>query len=134
VASRARRLAVVLISLTILCVLVAGVRSQSNAPRRLTTTAPESFNINPTLSGDGSRVLFESNANSTPTGFRVVALEINSTNATNAPATPAELSRSRGPAPAVSQDGRRVAFASRDDPTGENRDGDSEVFLHDGVT
>src|SRR2546423_4365138 len=60
VASRARRLAVVLITAASLCLLVNGVRSQVNAPRRLTTTAPESFNINPTLSGDGLRVVFES--------------------------------------------------------------------------
>ncbi|HVF44103.1 MAG TPA: hypothetical protein VM936_13860, partial [Pyrinomonadaceae bacterium] len=129
-ASRARRLAVVLISVTIFGLLVAGVRSQSNAPRRLTTTAHESVNINPTLSGDGSRVVFESSAGSTPAGFRVVALE---TNAAAASAPASELSRSRGPAPAVSQDGRRVAFASRDDPVGENRDGDSEIFFHDGA-
>ncbi|HKG14899.1 MAG TPA: lamin tail domain-containing protein, partial [Pyrinomonadaceae bacterium] len=135
-ASRARRLAVVLISATIFCLLVAGVRSQSNAPRRLTTTAPESVNINPTLSGDGSRVVFESSAGSTPAGLRVVALETNetrATNATDASVLPTELSRSRGPAPAVSQDGRRAAFASKDDPVGENRDGDSEIFFHDGA-
>ena len=129
-ASRARRLAVVFISATIFCMLAAGVRSQSSTPRRLTTTAPESVNINPALSGDGSRVVFESSAGSTPAGFRVVALE---TDSTNAPAPAAELSRSRGPAPAVSQDGRRLAFASRDDPVGENRDGDSEIFFHDGA-
>ncbi|MFL6286546.1 MAG: lamin tail domain-containing protein, partial [Pyrinomonadaceae bacterium] len=124
------RLAVALIPAILLCLIVNGVRSQSNAPRRLTTTAHEAFNINPTLSGDGSRVVFESSAGSTPAGFRVVALE---TDATSAPATPAELSRSRGPAPSVSRDGRRVVFASKDDPTGENRDGDSEIFLHDGA-
>lgn len=129
-ASRARRLAVVFSSVAIFCLCVAGARSQSNAPRRLTTTALESVNINPTLGGDGSRVVFESSAGSTPVGFRVVALE---TNTTDPPAPPTELSRSRGPAPAVSQDGRRVAFASRDDPVGENRDGDSEIFLHDGA-
>src|SRR3954452_15257011 len=97
------RLAVALIPAILLCLIVNGVRSQSNAPRRLTTTAQESFNINPTLSGDGTRVVFESSAavaGSSHVGFRVVALE---TNATNAPATPSELSRSRGPAPAISQ-------------------------------
>src|SRR5689334_20853541 len=105
--------------------LAAGARTQSNAPRRLTTTAQESVNINPTLSGDGARVVFETNAGSTPAAFRVVAL---GTDATNAAVSPSELSRSRGPAPAVSQDGRLAAFASRDDPFGENRDGDSEIF------
>lgn len=129
-ASRARRLAVVFIPTVIFLVLAAGARSQSNAPRRLTTTPRESVNINPTLSGDGSRVVFESSAGSTPAALRVVALE---TDATDAPVTLSELSRSRGPAPAVSQDGRLSAFASRDDPLGENRDGDSEIFFHDGA-
>lgn len=131
-ASCARRLTVVLSSAIIFCLLAAGVRSQTSVPRRLTTTAPESVSINPTLSGDGSRVVFESSAGSTPAGFRVVALSTNATNAADASFLPSELSRSRGPAPAVSQDGRRVAFASKDDPLGENRDGDSEIFFHDG--
>ncbi|HYY99483.1 MAG TPA: lamin tail domain-containing protein, partial [Pyrinomonadaceae bacterium] len=130
-ASRVRRLAVVLVPSIAFCLLAAGARSQSDAPRRLTNTAPESVNINPSLSGDGSRVVFETSApaaGSTAAGFRVVALEAN---ADSAP--PSELSRSRGPAPALSQDGRRAAFASKDDPTGENPDGDSEIFLHDGA-
>jgi Tol biopolymer transport system component len=128
VASRAARLAVVFVPVIIFCMLAAGARTQSNAPRRLTTTAHESVNINPTLSGDGTRVVFETSAGSTPAAFRVVAMD---TNATNAAGTPSELSRSRGPAPAVSQDGRLAAFASMDDPVGENRDGDSEIFFQD---
>jgi Tol biopolymer transport system component len=133
VASRAARLAVVFIPAIIFFMLAAGARTQSNAPRRLTTTAQESVNLNPTLSGDGTRVIFETSAGSTPAAFRVVALETDATNAANVSATPSELSRSRGPAPAVSQDGRLSAFASRDDPVGENRDGDSEIFFHDGA-
>ena len=34
---------------------------------------------------------------------------------------------------AVSQDGSRIAFASKDDPLGTNADGNSEIFLFDGA-
>ena len=40
---------------------------------------------------------------------------------------------SRAAAPAVSQDGSRIAFASKDDPLGTNADGNSEIFLFDGA-
>src|SRR5258707_862278 len=36
-------------------------------------------------------------------------------------------------APAISQDGSRIAFASKDEPLGKNLDGNSEIFLFDGV-
>src|SRR6185503_20831560 len=35
-------------------------------------------------------------------------------------------------APAISQDGSRIAFASKDNPVGTNSDGNSEIFLYDG--
>ena len=38
----------------------------------------------------------------------------------------------RAVAPAISQDGSRIAFASKDDPRGTNPDGNSEIFLFDG--
>src|SRR5207249_6035046 len=37
----------------------------------------------------------------------------------------------RAAAPAISQDGSRIAFASKDDPLGTNADGNSEIFLFD---
>ncbi|MDT5293363.1 MAG: hypothetical protein QOJ76_243 [Acidobacteriota bacterium] len=114
-----------------LCLLATGVGSQSNAPRRITNTAPEAFNLNPTLSGDGRRLAFESSADLAATGaggsFRVISAE------TSAQPAFKELARSRAPAPALSRDGARVAFAGHDDPTGDNRDGDSEIFLFDGT-
>ena len=36
-------------------------------------------------------------------------------------------------APAISQDGSRIAFASKDDPLTTNPDGNSEIFLFDGA-
>jgi hypothetical protein len=130
--SLTRRTAIAVIFIAFLCLLVTGVNSQSNTPRRVTNTAPETINLNPTLSGDGSRLAFESSADLAANGaggaFHLVS--------TGTAAQPAfkELSRSRAPTPALSQDGMRAAFASHDDPAGENRDGDSEIFLFDGVT
>ncbi len=37
------------------------------------------------------------------------------------------------PSPAISQDGSRIAFASRDNPLGTNNDANSEIFLYDGA-
>jgi Tol biopolymer transport system component len=61
-ASRARRLSVALIFAAALCLLVTGVSSQNESVRRLTETDASALNLNPTLSGDGSRVVFESSA------------------------------------------------------------------------
>ncbi|HYH84732.1 MAG TPA: lamin tail domain-containing protein, partial [Pyrinomonadaceae bacterium] len=129
--SRARRFIATLIFATALCLLVTTARSVGDEIRRLTNTAHETFNLNPTLSGDGGRVVFESSADlaATRTGraFHVVAAD------TAAPLSFKELAPSRGPAPSLSQDGARAAFACKDDPLGENRDGNSEIFFHDGA-
>ncbi|HEX8335941.1 MAG TPA: hypothetical protein VF621_04385, partial [Pyrinomonadaceae bacterium] len=60
-------------------------------------------------------------------GFRLISADVTQTPAFR------ELALSRAPAPALSQDGTRAAFASNADPLGENRDGDSEIFFHDGA-
>src|SRR5207302_9075216 len=49
------------------------------------------------------------------------------------PASFFQMAGSRAVAPAVSQDGSRIAFASKDDPLGTNTDGNSEIFLFDGA-
>src|SRR5207249_7659994 len=49
------------------------------------------------------------------------------------PAAFFQMAGSRAVAPAVSQDGSRIAFASKDDPLGTNTDGNSEIFLFDGA-
>ena len=54
-------------------------------------------------------------------------------NITNDPASFAQMAGSRAAAPAISQDGSRIAFASKDDPLGTNADGNSEIFLFDGA-
>ena len=43
------------------------------------------------------------------------------------------MGATRAPAPAISQDGSRIAFASKDNPLGSNNDGNSEIFLYDGA-
>jgi uncharacterized protein (TIGR03437 family) len=99
--------------------------------RRVTATAAETTNINPSISGDGRRVAFESSADlpgpGPADGFRVFAFDLPSSTTTR-------LGGARGPAPALSQDGSHAVFASAGDPAGTNRDGNSEIFLSDGRT
>lgn len=112
-----------------LCTLARSARSESETLRRLTHTPPESLSLNPSISGDGRRVAFESNADLDgahgPSAFRLY------TAGADSPSTFETLAASRAPAPALSQDGARLAFASKDDPLGRNRDGNSEIFYLD---
>jgi uncharacterized protein (TIGR03437 family) len=118
-----------------LCAVVApGVRSQSDAQplRRITHTPERTLNLNPTISGDGRRIAFESTgdltgANNGGAGFHTLRADI-----TNDGATLTSIAASRAPAPALSRDGSHLAFASRENLTGENPDGNSEIFLFEG--
>jgi hypothetical protein len=79
------------------------------------------------LSGDGHIVAFESSedlADAGGQGFHALRapLEVDSTPFT-------QMALSRAIAPALSQDGSSVAFASLDDPLHANHDGNSEIFL-----
>ena len=120
-----------------LCAAVApGVRSQNDAPflRRITRTPERTLNLNPTISGDGRRIAFESTADLTGAtvnsgaNFHTLRADI-----TGDGATFTHIAASRAPAPAISRDGSRLAFASRENLTGENPDGNSEIFLSDGA-
>ena len=103
-------------------------RLQTASTRRLTRTPEHSTNLNPTVSGDGRRVVFESTANlSGDAGgqrFRAFTADL-----TSDPPAFSTLAASRAPAASVSQDGSAVAFASAEDLTGENTDRNSEIFL-----
>lgn len=117
-----------------LCLLdVQRAHAQSNAPRRITNTGEEAINLNPTLSGDGRRVAFESTADLAQSGnaetFHAIFADI-----TREPPTFSEIGATRAASPAISQDGTRIAFASKDNPLGANPDGNSEIFLFDGQT
>ena len=107
--------------------------AQTQSPlRRITTTAEEGININPTISGDGRIIGFESTEDVAGAGgvdgFRAIRANVSVD-----PATFMQMGASRAPAPAVSQDGSRLAFASKDDPLGTNSDANSEIFLYDGA-
>ena len=106
-------------------------QSQSTL-RRITITTDEGVNINPSVSGDGRIIAFESTEDVAGAGgsdgFRAIRVNISVD-----PATAFQMGPARAVAPAVSQDGSRIAFASKDDPLGRNADGNSEIFLFNGA-
>ncbi|HEX5702834.1 MAG TPA: Calx-beta domain-containing protein [Pyrinomonadaceae bacterium] len=99
--------------------------------RRITNTTDEGISINPSISGDGRIIGFESTEDVAGAGgtnhFRAIRANISVD-----PPTFFQMGRTRAVAPGVSQDGSRVAFASKDDPLGTNADGNSEIFLFNG--
>src|ERR1051325_1450609 len=100
--------------------------------RRITNTTEDGNNINPSISGDGRIVGFESTEDVAGAGgaegFRAIRANVSVD-----PATFLQMGASRAPAPAISQDGSRIAFASKDNPLGTNNDANSEIFLYDGA-
>src|SRR6266481_9477463 len=123
----------VLILAAALALSLIGLRrgqTQSTLLRRVTNTTEEGININPSISGDGKVLAFESTEDIATVGgkdrFRAIRVNL----ATD-PATFLQMGGTRAVAPAISQDGSRVAFASKDDPLGTNADGNSEIFLFD---
>ncbi|MBA3513141.1 MAG: lamin tail domain-containing protein, partial [Pyrinomonadaceae bacterium] len=98
--------------------------------RRLTTTPEDIINLNPSLSGDGRVVAFETTGNlagiSGGQGFRAIRADLSMV-----PPAFAQIGISRAVAPAVSQDGSRIGFTSTEDLVGTNRDRNSEIFLFD---
>jgi uncharacterized protein (TIGR03437 family) len=91
---------------------------------RLTNTDEDALNLNPTLSDDGEVVVFESSAGSD--SFHAIRAELGA-----GPAF-AEIGATRAVSPALSRDGKIVAFASTEDLVGENADRNSEIFLFEG--
>lgn len=100
----------------------------TSALRRVTTTGEEVLNLNPSLSGDGRFLAFESTfdlSGAGGNGFHALLVDPDAT-----PAGFAEMGRTRAVAPAISQSGSHVAFSSHSDPLGSNADGNSEIFLY----
>ncbi|HKP83674.1 MAG TPA: lamin tail domain-containing protein [Pyrinomonadaceae bacterium] len=89
---------------------------------RLTVTAEQALNLNPTLSDDGKIVAFESTADSS---FHAVRADLNGE-------VFEEIGRTRAVSPAMTTDGRIVVFSSMEDLIGRNADRNSEIFLFDG--
>ncbi|HUQ32902.1 MAG TPA: Calx-beta domain-containing protein [Pyrinomonadaceae bacterium] len=107
--------------------------AQTGGLRRVTNTTEEGINVNPSLSGDGRRIGFESTEDLAAAGggdrFRAIRADLASD-----PATFLQLGAARSPAPGISQDGSVIAFAARENPLGTNPDGNSEIFLYSGAT
>jgi uncharacterized protein (TIGR03437 family) len=122
----------VLLTAVALCATLRQSGSTQSTLRRITNTSQEGVNLNPSLSGDGRVVAFESTEDIAGAGgsesFRAFRANVSVD-----PATIVQLGATRAPAPALSQDASRIAFASKDDPLGTNADGNSEIFLHDGA-
>jgi uncharacterized protein (TIGR03437 family) len=98
----------------------------------VTITGEEVLNLNPSLSGDGRFIAFESTADLAEAGgngFHALRADLLSE-----PLTLTQLGNSRSVTPAISQDGSFIAFASYDNPLGTNADGNSEIFLYHSST
>lgn len=131
--NRPRILSLILAGATALCLIgLRGVRTQSIGLRRVTNTTEEGININPSISGDGRVLAFESTEDIARAGgtdhFRAIRA-----NVAVDPATFFQMGGTRAVAPAISRDGSRITFASKDDPLTTNPDGNSEIFLCDGA-
>ncbi|HYV25542.1 MAG TPA: hypothetical protein VE969_09945, partial [Pyrinomonadaceae bacterium] len=128
-----RRLSACLVGVTLVlvCFIFLNTVSSQSTLRRITNTSEEGISLNPSISGDGRIAAFESSEDVAGAGgadhFRAIRANVSSN-----PAAFLQMAGSRAVAPAVSQDGSRIAFASRDNPLGTNTDGNSEIFLFDG--
>ena len=129
---RFRILMLILAGVVALCLLGVRRTQTQSVLRRITNTTEEGININPSISGDGRIVAFESTEDIAGAGgadhFRAIRANI----AVDPPAL-FQMGGTRSVAPAISQDGSRIAFASKDDPLSTNLDGNSEIFLFDGA-
>ena len=97
---------------------------------RVTNTREQVVNLNPTLSDDGSTVVFESSSDLAGTGqnssFHALRVKL-------ASAAFAEIGTTRAVSPALSSDGKTIVFSSTEDLAASNADRNSEIFLFDGA-
>src|ERR1700730_7396431 len=122
----------------ILAALFVGVASLSprlshsdSLLRRVTNTTEDGLSLNPSISGDGRHVVFESTEDLANIGGASSFRAFQTNLATN-PSQFLQMALSRAFAPGISQDGSRIIFASTSDPLGQNADGNSEIFLFSG--
>ncbi len=128
-----RRFLFVLLTAASLCVIVwQSARTQSTL-RHITNTTPEGINLNPSLSGDGRTVAFESTEDVAGAGGNSESFRAIRANVSADPTTFLQMGALRAPASGISQDGSRIVFAARENPLGTNTDGNSEIFLYDGI-
>jgi len=121
-------LPLILASASALCVITTPHSHTQSTLRRITNTSEEVFNINPSLSGDGPVLAFESTADLAGAGYSDYFHAIRADISVD-PSAFLQMGGTRAVAPAISEDGSRIAFTSRDDPLGTNPDGNSEIFL-----
>lgn len=128
---RPRILALTFAFAAVLCALCLQEAESQSPLRRVTNTTNEGININPSISGDGRILGFESTEDIAGAGgpehFRAIRANISVD-----PTTFFQIGATRAVAPAISQDGSRIAFASKDNPLGTNADGNSEIFVFNG--
>lgn len=120
------------LSTLLLIVLGSKNAASTSTIRRLTVTSETALNLNPSLSGDGRFVAFESTedlANLGRQGFHAFRAELLAELASFV-----QMTLSRAVAPAISQDGARIVFASKENPVGSNEDGNSEIFFYHNST
>ncbi len=127
---RARRFSFLVLATSTLCLLAWQSARMQSPLRRITNTPEEAFSLNPSISGDGRIIAFESTEDIAGAGgnqsFRAIRASLSVS-----PPTFVQMAAARAPAPALSQDGSRIAFASMDNPLETNNDGNSEIFLYD---
>ncbi|HEV2885232.1 MAG TPA: hypothetical protein VGW36_10260, partial [Pyrinomonadaceae bacterium] len=129
---RPKKFLILLFVFASLCLMVWQSGQTQSPLRRITNTSEEGLNLNPSMSGDGRIVTFESTEDVAGVGgvesFRAIRANVSVD-----PSTFTQMGATRAPAAGVSQDGSRIAFASKDDPRGTNGDRNSEIFLYDGA-
>jgi uncharacterized protein (TIGR03437 family) len=104
-------------------------RASSNSSLvRLTNTAEQALNLNPSLSDNGRVVVFESSADFFAGGLNDAFHAMRGDVAGDPPVF-VDVGRTRIVSPALSADGSIVAFASSEDLVGQNADRNSEIFL-----
>src|SRR6476660_182409 len=128
---RHRSLRLIPLAATAACIIVWQGAQMQSPLRRITHTTEGGISTNPSISGDGRTVAFESTEDIAGAGgtesFRAIRA-----NVADDPATFVQLGATRSPAPAISQDGSHIAFASFENPLGTNPDANSEIFLYVG--
>jgi Tol biopolymer transport system component len=128
-----RALPLIVAGAVVVCLLSPWrARTQSAGLRRITNTSEEGISINPSISGNGKTIAFETTEDLAGAGGRDHFRAIRA-NVASDPASFFQMGGTRAVTPAISQDGSRIAFASKDDPLGTNPDGNSEIFLLDGA-
>jgi hypothetical protein len=129
--TRFRIFTLIVAGVALLCLLGVRPTQTQSTLRRITNTTEEGINLNASISGDGRIVAFESTEDIAGAGgadhFRAIRANI-----AVDPPTFSQMGGTRALASAISQDGSRIAFASKDDPLGiigDTLDEPNETFF-----